>query len=151
MAKTTIQEVELIYRPKQTKEPKTYITDAVIAYETFLGSWNLNKIELVEEFKIMLLRHDNSVIGISHVATGGVSSCIVDPKIIFVTALKANASQIILAHNHPSGNLRASANDILSTQQTIDGGKLLEVKVLDHLIVTSKGFLSLTNEGLLPF
>ena len=69
----------------------------------------------------------------------------IDPRIIFITALKANASYIILAHNHPSGNLKPIYADDRMTTQLMEGGKLLGIDVADHLIITNDGFYSFSN------
>ncbi len=74
---------------------------------------------------------------------------IVDPKLIFKVALEQNAASIILGHNHPSGNLRASTADIHITQKLVEAGKLLEIPVLDHIILTDQSFLSMADEGLI--
>ena len=76
------------------------------------------------------------------------SGTVADPKLIFAAALKACASSIILAHNHPSGNLKPSQSDIDLTRKLKDGGKLLEIQMLDHIIVTTEGYYSFADEGL---
>jgi DNA repair protein RadC len=74
---------------------------------------------------------------------------VADPKVIFQVALKANACSMILTHNHPSGNLQPSESDIRLTRKLKDAGLLLDLPVLDHLIVSSEGFYSFADEGLL--
>jgi DNA repair protein RadC len=142
-----IAEVQLIYKKPPSKAEPVIVTEAVTAYEVFKQTWDKNKIDLVEEFKVLLLRQNNSCIGVAHIATGGMSSVIADPRIIFATALKANAAAIILAHNHPSGNTKPSQQDMDLTDKLVEGGKLLDLKVLDHIILTSKGYLSMGNNG----
>jgi DNA repair protein RadC len=77
------------------------------------------------------------------------SGTVADPKLIFVSALKAAASYIILVHNHPSGNLKPSSEDIRLTNRLVEGGKLLDLLVVDHLIITIEGFYSFCDGGLL--
>lgn len=146
----TITEVELIYRNKIKKSDRPKVKTSRDAYNLFIQSWDHNKIDLLEEFKILLLDRNNACMGISNIAQGGVSACIVDPKIIFSTALKAKASGIILAHNHPSGNLNPSQNDLDLTAKLSSGAKLLEMAILDHLIVTDFGYHSMSDEGTMP-
>ncbi len=146
----SVTEVELIYRNKRSPNERPKIKTSTNAYDLLINAWDMNRIELLEEFKILLLDRNSSCLGISNVATGGVSACFVDPKIIFSTALKAKASALILAHNHPSGNLIPSSNDHDLTRKLKDGGRLLEISVLDHLIVTSQGYYSIADEGLMP-
>jgi DNA repair protein RadC len=146
----SITEVELVYRNKQKSSERHKIKTSSNAYDLLINAWDMNRIELLEEFKILLLDRNNNCLGISNIATGGVSACLVDPKIVFSTALKAKASALILAHNHPSGNLTPSSNDLDLTRKLKDGGRLLEISVLDHLVVTSQGYYSLADEGLMP-
>jgi DNA repair protein RadC len=102
-----------------------------------------------EEFWILLLNRANRVIKKYQVIQGGVSGTVADPKIIFKVALEELASGIILAHNHPSGNLSASQADMDLTRKLKDAGKLLEIQVLDHLIVGGLKYFSFADEGLL--
>ena len=74
---------------------------------------------------------------------------VADPKVIFVAALKSCSSSIILAHNHPSGNLKPSEADLQLTRKIKEAGKLLDIQVLDHLIISSEGYLSFADEGIL--
>jgi len=98
---------------------------------------------LIEQFKVILLNRANKVLGIFDVSTGGSTATVAEPKIIFVAAIKANACGIIVAHNHPSGNLSASHSDIQLTRKLKDGGKLLEIPVVDHLMIHYRGLLLL--------
>lgn len=100
---------------------------------------------MVEQFKVLLLNTANKVLGISDISTGGVSSTVADPRIVFTTALKANASKIILAHNHPSGNLRPSQSDTDLTIKMKEAGRFLDIMVLDHLIITNEGYYSISD------
>jgi len=102
-----------------------------------------------EEFWVLLLNRANRVIRKQQISFGGVAGTVADPKIIFKTALEELASGIILAHNHPSGNLAASPQDLELTRKLKESGKLLEIHVLDHLIITRNKFLSFADEGLL--
>lgn len=144
-----VAEVDLVYRNFIKPSQRPQVTAADVAYKYFLQSWNSDRIEFVEEFKLMLLNRSGRVLGILSVSTGGVSGTIADPKIIFAAALKANASALILAHNHPSGNLQPSQADIGLTRKIAAGGQLLEISVNDHLIITSEGYYSFAEEGLL--
>ena len=98
-----VSEVELVYRNKVLPADGPKIDGIPSAFDILINAWDLNKIDLVEHFNILLLNRANHCIGFSHIASGGVSACTVDPKIVFATALKANAVAIIAAHNHPSG------------------------------------------------
>ncbi|TRX49216.1 JAB domain-containing protein [Fulvivirga sp. M361] len=102
-----------------------------------------------EEFWCVLLSKSNIVIKKQLVSSGGVSGTVADPRIIFKAALEELASGIILVHNHPSGNLKPSQQDIRLTQKMKEAGKTLDVSLLDHLIFTDNGYFSFTDENLL--
>lgn len=102
-----------------------------------------------EEFWVILLNRANRIIRKQQISSGGVSGTVADPKIIFKAALEELSSGIILAHNHPSGNITASQQDIDLTKKLKDAGKLLEIQVLDHLIFAGSKYYSFADEGLL--
>lgn len=102
-----------------------------------------------EEFWIILLNRANLVMDIRPISKGGVSGTVVDPKMIFHEALQIRASGIILSHNHPSSNPKPSESDIQLTRKLKDGGKLLEIAILDHIIIAGASFYSFADEGML--
>lgn len=104
----------------------------------------------VEEFKLILMNCSNSVLGIMDVSKGGISGTVTDIRIILQAAIKANASGIIVCHNHPSGNLNPSGSDTRLTQKIKDAGNLVDILLLDQLIVTSdEGYYSFADSGLI--
>ena len=105
--------------------------------------------DFIEQFKLLLLNRGNRVLGLLEVSSGGVAGTVADPKVIFAAALKASASSIILAHNHPSGQLKPSSADIALTNKLKRGGELLDIQVLDHLILSSEGYYSFADEGMM--
>ena len=141
-----VQEIELHYKNKISPNKRLKISDAKDAYHVFMKSWDDNKIDFVEQAKVVLLNRNNQLLGVCEVSTGGVSGTILDPKIVFAAALKANASAFILAHNHPSGNLSPSLQDKQITRQFIEAGKVLCIEILDHLIVSRLNFFSFASE-----
>ena len=144
-----VAEIQLVYKANVKPSLRPKVASSKDAYEILRDSWDHSKLELVEQFKVMLTNRANKVLGIFEVSTGGIAGTVADPKLIFVAALKAGASGMILSHNHPSGNLAASHADIELTKKIKAGGKLLEIDVLDHVIVTSEGYFSFADEGLL--
>jgi len=102
-----------------------------------------------EAFYVILLDRANKVLRKLNISNGGVSGTVVDPKKIFKLALDHNASSIILAHNHPSNNLKPSDNDIKLTKKLQHAGKALDIPVLDHVIVGNDNYYSFADEGLL--
>ncbi|KAB1066189.1 RadC family protein [Salibacter halophilus] len=102
-----------------------------------------------EEFVVVLLNRGNKIMTHKTISRGGVSGTVADAKIIFQIALEKLASSIILAHNHPSGNLTASQADIQLTEKLKEGASLLDLQVLDHLIIGDENYLSFADDGLL--
>lgn len=147
MEENNICEIKVSYI--NDSKDKTKISGSNMAYKLFLDSWNKGTIQLQEEFKILLLNRANQVLGIYFLSKGGVSGTLVDPKLVFSVALKCNASGIIMAHNHPSGNLNPSENDKALTKKLISAGNFLDIKILDHIILTSGGFFSFSDEGIM--
>lgn len=145
----TVAEIEITYKSiiKPSLRPK--ITDAESVYRLLVDTWNASTIELVEQFKVMLLNRANRVLGICTLTSGCVTGTIADPKQVFSVALITNATYIILAHNHPSGSAAPSSADVALTARMKAAGELLELKVLDHVIVTTEGFYSFAHEGTL--
>jgi len=102
-----------------------------------------------EEFWILLLNRANRVMTRERISIGGVAGTVVDAKMIFKKALEQLASSIVLCHNHPSGNLNPSQADIKITRKLKTAGESLDIAVLDHLIVSEKGYYSFADEGML--
>jgi len=102
-----------------------------------------------EEFWMLILDRSNKIMGSERVSIGGVAGTVADVKIIFKKALDCLASSIIVAHNHPSGNLRPSEADKSLTKKVYQAGKILDVSVLDHLIITENGYFSFADEGMM--
>lgn len=102
-----------------------------------------------EEFWILHLSRSNQVIKKEKISQGGLSGTVADPKIIFKKALEELASALILVHNHPSGNTSPSQADIRLTNKITEGGKLLDISVLDHIIFANHDYYSFAEEGIL--
>jgi len=143
-----ISEVKLTYRSKVKAADRIKISGSQDAFEILYEHWDKETIEHIEEFKILLLNRANMVLGIASLFKGGVVGTVIDPRIIFQYALKANAAQIILAHNHPSGNIKPSEADRAITQKIKEGAKHLDITVLDHIILTcDENYYSFSEEG----
>lgn len=115
----------------------------------FRTIFNADTILWTEESAMICLNRANEVIGYFKVSSGGTASTIMDAKVIFTQALQAGAHSIILAHNHPSGDLRPSEVDIKLTKQLVKGADLLDMRVLDHIILTEKSHTSMADNGLM--
>lgn len=144
-----VAEIQLVYRSNVKPSQRPKVSSSREAYEVFFKNWDLGKIEFVEQFKVMLLNRAHKVLGIYELSCGSAAGTVADPKLVFVAALKSNASSVIVAHNHPSGCITPSQADINLTRKLKDGGKLLDIAVLDHVIVTSEGHYSFADEGIL--
>lgn len=116
-------------------------TDAVKIFQPLLGDL------LHEEFWILMLNRANHIIGRKQISIGGMTGTVVDPRIVFKAALDQKANSIILCHNHPSGNIKPSEPDLQLTRNLVEAGKVMEITVLDHLIITQAGFYSFADEG----
>lgn len=144
-----VTEVELVYRNKVKAADRLVIKCSKDAADLLINGWNEGTLDLQESFKVLLLNRSNHVLGCLSISAGGVTATIADPRLIFAAALKANACSIILSHNHPSGSLRPSSADCELTEKFKLAGQLLDIKILDHLIITSEGYISFADEGLL--
>lgn len=102
-----------------------------------------------EEFWILLLNRANRVISRYKVSQGGVSGTVIDVRLIMKTGIEKLASAIVLCHNHPSGNLQPSEADEQITQKLKEAGKLMDIPILDHIIVTDNAYFSFADEGIL--
>ena len=144
-----IAEVKLVYRTNVKASERLQIKCSKDAFEIFMESWDLDSIEHVEEFKLMLLTRSNKVLGIASISKGGINGTVTDVRIILQYAIKANASGIIICHNHPSGNLQPSESDQAITRKIKDSGLLMDVQLLDHLIITAEdNYYSFADNGL---
>lgn len=143
---TKFEEVSLVYKNKTRADDRPLVQNPADAYEILIKNWDLNQIGLVEEFKILLLDRQLRLMSIASIAKGGMSSVDVDPRIVFMVALKRRSHQIILAHNHPSQSLKSSKLDIELTERFSKIGELLNIQVADHLIITEYGFHSIVSD-----
>ena len=140
-------EVSIKYKGTKKTDLKT-ISSSNDIYTILKLLFNQDTIDWTEEVILICLSRANKVIGYYKVSVGGITGTVVDPKVIFTIALNcAGTTNIILAHNHPSGNLSPSNEDNLITQKIKNAGNMLDIKLLDHLIVTSDGYYSYNDEG----
>lgn len=133
-------------RAGQEISEKMVISNSNDAYQVFKNQ--LSDLR-AEEFWAVFLNQSNKVVHISRLTQGGISQSVVDVRILFKTALDHYSTGIIIAHNHPSGSLKPSHEDINITQKIHEAGKFLSVQLLDHLIITQNSYFSFSDEGLL--
>ncbi|MGC6413324.1 MAG: JAB domain-containing protein [Bacteroidia bacterium] len=149
MNNITINEVELHYRQPQCKE-SVFIRSSKDAYNVLRNVFDNNQIGIREEFVALYLDRSNKVIGSYTGFKGGITGVVVDPRIVFSIALKCLAVSIVIAHNHPSGNLTPSHEDREVTTKIKEGGRFLDIHLLDHLILNPEGeYFSFSDDGLI--
>lgn len=144
-----VSEVELVYRSKTKPSNRPLINHSQASYDILMATWDFNKLEFIEQFKVLYLNRANKVLAIFEISTGGLTGTVADPRLIFVTALKLNATALILCHNHPSGNNKPSEADKALTEKIRQAGRFLDLQVTDHIILSSEGYFSFADEGLL--
>lgn len=138
--------VHFSLKNEKSQFPKTKISCSKDAYN-FARQFYFDDVEIYESFFVMLLNQANNVIGWAKVGQGGLSSCIVDPRLVFKYAIETLSASIVLVHNHPSGQLTPSDQDVKMTRQIKEGGKYLDVQVLDHLILNDCNYYSFADNG----
>lgn len=146
---TKVAEVELVYKTKVKASERPLIKSSKDCYATLMCVWDENKIEFQEEFKVMLINRANRVIGVYEASSGGITGTVADPRLILAAAIKGLAVSIVLAHNHPSGNLKPSLADEQLTAKIKEAAKYHDIRVLDHIIVTPEAYYSFADEGLI--
>ena len=142
-----VGEVELSYKPKFKNLHK--IISSEDAYKVLLPTYKEGTICYKEYFKVLFLNQGNQVLGYTLISEGGITDTTVDVRVILQAALLTNSVALVLAHNHPSGNLKPSQEDIKITKQVKDAAQLMRIRVLDHLILTDTGYYSFADEGTL--
>ncbi|RZK11127.1 MAG: DNA repair protein [Flavobacterium sp.] len=145
-----VSEIGIHYKYKTPYKDRIQVPSSNVAYEILKFAWDQNKIELMEQFKILLIDNKGSALGIVDIASGSINACIVDPRLVFAAALKAKASGIVLSHNHPSGHLIPSENDKKLTEKIWQGGEILNISIFDHLIVSPQNYYSFADNGIMP-
>ena len=144
-----LAEIRVSYKSRTKASARTDVREArdVVAY--LREVWDANTLELSEQFLIVCLNGSHQAIGWVRISAGGFTQTVVDPRLVFAVALQTASSAIVLAHNHPSSSVKPSPEDIQLTKRLCDAGNLLNVKVLDHIILTRDSYASFAELGLL--
>ena len=145
---SNLAEIKISYSSRIKPSDRLIITNSESAASLFREIWS-DQIQLLEECNVLFLNRANAVLGWFNVSKGGTSGTIVDPKLVFSTALKCNAQGLILCHNHPSGNLNPSQADLKLTEKLASGGNILDIQILDHIILTKDSYYSFVDEGMI--
>lgn len=144
-----IPKITLAYTPKVKLSLLPTVHQSSDAYRLFMHCWDKGQIHYVEEFKVMLLNRSSRVLGICTLTRGTAFATLIDIRNLFACALLANACSVICCHNHPSGSLEPSRTDKEISRKLQEGGKFLDIQVIDHLIISPEGYYSFGDEGIL--
>lgn len=143
-----VAEVQLSYKSNVKSSTRYKINSSQDAYELLIKCFPDDTIEYKESFKVVLLNQSNKVLGIVPISEGGISATYVDVGLILQAALLANATQVILAHNHPSGSMKPSTLDDVLTEKVKKAAELMEIHIADHIILSpEKEYYSYHDEG----
>ena len=143
---SNLAEIKVTYQSKVKPSDRPQITCSKDAENHFRNIWS-DAMEFREECYMLLLNRNNRVLGWYRLSEGGTCSTIIDPRLVFSIALNCNASGVMIAHNHPSGNLKPSDLDMQLTQKLVTAGKFLEIQVIEHIILTADSYFSFADEG----
>lgn len=139
--------IQLSYLCDSSVNDTESIRSSEQAAKIFRETFRNGEIQMQEYFKAIFLRTDGRVLGIQTISMGGMRSTVVDAKVLFSAALLSHAEMIVLCHNHPSGDLRPSMEDLRLTQKLVDGARLLDLTVADHIIITEDNYYSMSDNG----
>ena len=145
--KENLPEITLKYKSGEQKKVK--IKSSKDSFDVMRLFFDQDTLELTESVIALFLNRSNNTIGWIKVSQGGISGTVIDIRLILATALKCAASGIILAHNHPSGNKQPSNNDIQITKKLKDAGNIMNIRLLDHLVITESEYYSMADEVLI--
>ena len=145
----SVGELEVIYKPG-TRFKKAYITTPDEAIGFFQRLYGLTE-NIQERFYTLFLDAAKQTLGYQLISIGGLTATVVDPARVFYAAMRVNAHSIIVAHNHPSGNMSPSKADLTLTNRLVECGKLLGIEVMDHIIVGDEKAISFRDSGYWKF
>ena len=148
--RTKVNEISISYSQKIKNDIRVNIKSSQDAADYLRQIWNPDTLNIHETFMVIMLNNANYVNGYYTLSTGGINATCVDIRILFAIVLKSLSTSIILAHNHPSGNLKPSEADKTLTQKVVRAGKLFDIQTLDHIILSPENkYFSFADESLL--
>ncbi len=142
-----VAEIKLQYNKEVAPKNRLKILDSRQASEVLRAFWDNGSLELQEQFKILYLNNYNQVISLYPHSQGGITGTIVDIRLILMGALQSGAVAMIACHNHPSSNPNPSQTDKLLTKKIQQASNLIDIKLLDHIILTKDDYYSFNDEG----
>lgn len=142
-----LAEVQISYSSHVKAKDRMKISGSADAADAFRAIWPA--FDHIEFCYMLMMNRQNQILGYHQISKGGMTGAVIDVRVVFQVALKACATSVILAHNHPSGNLETSDADRRITNQIKSAGVFLDIPLLDHLIMTTDSYMSMADEGLL--
>lgn len=139
--------VSYVKNPNLNIEDFKVVNNSRLMNVVFKQIWNQNDLTIRESFYAIFFNPKLDVVGYRKIGDGSLDAVMVDMRIIFSSALLANATHMAVAHNHPSGSLKPSSADLNLTQQIVSASKVLNISFLDHLIITEDDYYSFRDEG----
>ncbi|MGH1387861.1 JAB domain-containing protein [Kordia sp.] len=149
LSQIPVAKIELQYNIEIPKSDRLKITSSRMATDILRRLFQPNSLELQEQFLILFLNNSNEIMGYFPISVGGMTGTVVDVRLVFSAALNCGAVACIASHNHPSGTLKPSAADKAITKKLGRAGEFLDIKLLDHIIVTKESYFSFADESLL--
>jgi DNA repair protein RadC len=146
-SESMLAELSISYKVAPNTLPK--VTKAEEIYEFLKEIWNKELINVQEQCVALFLNNSNRVIGYKLIGTGTMKMCVIDVKLVVSLALHSMCEAVVLAHNHPTGNLKPSTQDEAITNKIKQALQLIEVRFIDHIIISEAGYLSFAMQGLL--
>lgn len=140
---------QITLKLKKGEELNCKIEQSKDAADLFRKIWEEDTLEIYESMICIFLNRQNNTIGWLKVSQGGLSGTVTDNRLILATALNCLASGILMAHNHPSGNLTPSESDTKITQKLKAAGVIMDIQLLDHIILTEKDYYSFADNGII--
>ena len=145
--KNYIREISISMKKSNNQMLKFQLTSSRDSFEFFRNQFD-DSIGVYESVMVLYLDNSNNTIGWQKHSQGGLNTCLVDVRLIMATALTSLANGVVICHNHPSGSLRPSTPDDNITAKLVEAGKILDIRVLDHLIITEdNGYFSYADDG----
>lgn len=145
-----VNEIEAVYKTKRmSREDLPKVTTPSETAAILREHYDDLLFDTIEYFSVLFLNRGNRIIGWQLISQGGITGTVADPRIILKMAILCGASLITLCHNHPSGNLLPSYADRNLTDKLKEAANYMDIKVLDHIILSSEGYYSFANEGLI--
>lgn len=142
-----VNEIQITYKNTLHYADRKTISSSESAYSVLKAFYNPETIDHREESWALYMNTGNQVLAVLQISLGGITGTNMDVRVIFQAALKLNATTIVISHNHPSGNLMPSDADRATTKRIEEAAKVLDMRLLDHLIITSGGYRSFADKG----